>query len=338
MELKKVVISLFCSLLTGLVDAAYIANRDFLAVSQGARANAMGEAFTAVADDPSAIFWNPAGLTQLRSDQFSASYADRFEGLADETHLHYTWRGPKSMWGVGYTGSYVKDVPITSALNAADLNAIQTGTFAALDYPTKSMLDHAVLVSYARPLHPDSPHSLGTTIKVIYRDILGMVRGYGTAVDLGYHYVASERMRYGVNAQNIASLVSYTGSIDNLGVKATATESYLPTIKTGFAYQPGWKLLNGRVLLAFDVNFLSSFNLEDYRAGVDYTFGENVSLRAGKIFKRQEESSEDYTFGMGVTLRNVVLDFSFLSTQLGETIRGTIGYKVGGDYYAPTRY
>ena len=37
----------------------------FLNISQGARAARMGSAFVAVADDPSAIFWNVAGLARL---------------------------------------------------------------------------------------------------------------------------------------------------------------------------------------------------------------------------------------------------------------------------------
>src|SRR4051812_19898546 len=39
---------------------------------QGARAAGQADAFTAQADDPSAIFYNPAGLTQLRGTQISA--------------------------------------------------------------------------------------------------------------------------------------------------------------------------------------------------------------------------------------------------------------------------
>jgi len=39
---------------------------------QGARASGQADAFTAQADDPSAIFYNPAGLTQLRGTQISA--------------------------------------------------------------------------------------------------------------------------------------------------------------------------------------------------------------------------------------------------------------------------
>src|SRR5512140_3342709 len=37
----------------------------FLTIGQGARALGMGSAFVAVADDPSAMYWNPAGIADL---------------------------------------------------------------------------------------------------------------------------------------------------------------------------------------------------------------------------------------------------------------------------------
>ncbi len=336
--MKKTICLIILVFLADFARASYIANRDFLSIGIGARANAMGEAFTGIADDPSAMYWNPAGLTQLQSDAFTTGYADRYDGLSKDTELNYVWRGPKSMWGIGYAGSYVTDIPITTSLTDQQQQAITNGTFTPSNDPKKAVLDHGVMVSYARPLTPDSPHSLGTTIKVIYRDILGMVRGFGSAVDIGYHYTASERLRFGANVQNVASLVSYTGSISNLGVNATATESYLPTIKTGIGYQPEWRLLNGRLLFALDANLLTDFHMEDYRAGVEYSFGEAVAIRAGKVFGRQDDSAEDYAFGIGVGIKNLVLDFSFLTNELGETIRGTIGYRIGGDYSTPTQY
>jgi hypothetical protein len=338
MGMKRVLI-LLLSLPVASAQAAYIANRDFLSVGEGARANGMGEAFAAVADDSSAIFWNPAGLTQLRSDEVSFTGADRFDGLASDATLHYARRGAKAMWGFGYTGSYVKNVDITQSLTTDDVNAILSGSFAPGDYPQKSITDHAFLFSYARPIRPDSPHSLGATVKVIYRDILGMVHGYGTSVDLGYHYVmGNSGLRFGANLQNAASLVSFTGNIDNLGVKATATESYTPNLKAGLAYEPGFRLLNGKLLLAGDVDMLTSFDVDDYRLGLEYTFGSIVSLRAGKVFGRQDDSSEDYTLGMGLRLKQFLVDFSFLTNELGDTTRVTLGYKIGGDYFTPSGY
>jgi hypothetical protein len=336
---RKVLLSLLMSGMVSFSEAAYVASRDFLSVGHGARANAMGEAFAAVADDNTALYWNPAGLTQLKSDEFAMTYSNRFDGLANEAQLDYARRTRKAMWGMGYSGSFVNDIPVTQSLTQADLDAIGTGTFAATDNPQRSVIDNALMFSYARPVTPDSPHSLGATVKLIYRDILGMVRGYGSAVDVGYHYVSPyTNWRFGTNVQNAASLTSFSGNIDNLGVRATATESYIPNLKTGVAYEPQWRLLTGRVLLAFDADMLTSFTVEDYHAGIEYAFGDIVALRAGKVFGRQDDSGDDYTLGMGVTIKNLILDFSFLSNELGETTRGTVRYKLGGNYYEPTKY
>jgi len=46
----------------------------FLKVGQGARPAAMGDAYTAVADDINAVFWNPAGLTEIRGTAWTATY------------------------------------------------------------------------------------------------------------------------------------------------------------------------------------------------------------------------------------------------------------------------
>ncbi len=48
----------------------------FLEIGTTARATAMGSAFTAVADDASSVFWNPAGLVEVRSSEVQVSHVD----------------------------------------------------------------------------------------------------------------------------------------------------------------------------------------------------------------------------------------------------------------------
>jgi hypothetical protein len=48
----------------------------FLRIGLGARAQGMGGTFVAVADDPSAIYWNPAGLASLQKREVAASHVD----------------------------------------------------------------------------------------------------------------------------------------------------------------------------------------------------------------------------------------------------------------------
>jgi long-chain fatty acid transport protein len=65
--------------LLGATPSSLIAN-GFRLVSQDAYAAARGEAFAATADNPSAIHYNPAGLTQLEGQQFRlGAYALHFD-------------------------------------------------------------------------------------------------------------------------------------------------------------------------------------------------------------------------------------------------------------------
>src|SRR5215470_15693040 len=59
----------------------------FLRIGVGARAVGMGETFVAVADDPSAIFWNPAGLASLQRRELAISYV---QWPADVNYNHLT--------------------------------------------------------------------------------------------------------------------------------------------------------------------------------------------------------------------------------------------------------
>ena len=84
---KKLVISLIGSLLVLSGSATYAAGpgttaANFLKIGVGARAVAMGEAFTAIADDATALYWNPAGLSQLKKGGLSVSYNSWFADVS----------------------------------------------------------------------------------------------------------------------------------------------------------------------------------------------------------------------------------------------------------------
>src|SRR5207244_6511318 len=60
----------------------------FLKIGVGARAVGLGESFVAVANDPSAIFWNPAGLASIQRPDFSIN-AISWPGDVKYGHLAY---------------------------------------------------------------------------------------------------------------------------------------------------------------------------------------------------------------------------------------------------------
>lgn len=67
----------------------------------GARALAMGNAFTAVADDATAGFWNPAGLIQWQGVKLFGvtKFHDRHYYRFDPKGVGYSWRGYSFYWG-----------------------------------------------------------------------------------------------------------------------------------------------------------------------------------------------------------------------------------------------
>ena len=70
-----------------LALAARPAAASFEDLGAGARAPGMGNAFTALADDVYAIYYNPAGLAQLERPQFSTAYSRFYMGLSDGSDL-----------------------------------------------------------------------------------------------------------------------------------------------------------------------------------------------------------------------------------------------------------
>ncbi|OGR75094.1 MAG: hypothetical protein A2X32_10380 [Elusimicrobia bacterium GWC2_64_44] len=59
----------------------------------GARAPGMGNAFTAIADDVYAIYYNPAGLALLDRPTFAASHTQHLAGLSDGSGLNTSFLG-----------------------------------------------------------------------------------------------------------------------------------------------------------------------------------------------------------------------------------------------------
>lgn len=58
---------------------------NFPHIGYGARALALGEAYTAVADDLSALYWNPAGLVQLNGNEVFSQKNELARGLVNQS-------------------------------------------------------------------------------------------------------------------------------------------------------------------------------------------------------------------------------------------------------------
>jgi len=87
-------------LLGALPASAGQAGFSFLEVPAGARAAALGGAYTSLARGAEAAFWNPAGLASFDGTELAATHTETYEHLRQE---HFAVAG--RMWGGGLAAS-----------------------------------------------------------------------------------------------------------------------------------------------------------------------------------------------------------------------------------------
>jgi long-chain fatty acid transport protein len=114
-------LSLVFALLAGLIPVSSAHAGGFRVYDQSATGTAQGNAFTAQADDPSAIYYNPAGMTQLHGLQQSIGIT--FVGG------HFDYRSPTGQTSRGDYGNSVAYPPplngyITANLKDLGFNAL----------------------------------------------------------------------------------------------------------------------------------------------------------------------------------------------------------------------
>ncbi len=95
----------------GAYDHKYAA--EFLNVGVGARAGAMGGAFSAVADDATASYWNPAGLRLLAGRQVGLMHAAQFANHVKYDYLVFGSPGERESYGISIIRMGIDDIPYT---------------------------------------------------------------------------------------------------------------------------------------------------------------------------------------------------------------------------------
>ena len=96
-------IVVFCGALCSGASAAVFAN-DPTQLSVGARELGMGRAFIGLADDPSAVFYNPGGLGLMNDWQVS-SMSGKYVNTFDYLQLSAVYPTELGTFGIGYAGS-----------------------------------------------------------------------------------------------------------------------------------------------------------------------------------------------------------------------------------------
>jgi hypothetical protein len=282
------IISLF-SHSTGLGQAGQ-SGLTFLKLGVGGRALGMGEAYTAVAADPSAIYYNPAGVAFLSSSNIMLMHKEWFqdvktEYLAGQTVLSHV------VVGLSINETSVNDIQIRENPGPA------LGTFDARNAAV------GLTAAYAF----DSSFSIGLTGKYLYEKIL-VDEANGFAIDIGSVYKTPWNLSIGVSASNL-------GSMSELQTESSS----LPTIyRGGLSYATALPQLSGSITLASDIVVFSQDKISHVHLGAEYMYGSTFAIRAGYQTGYEARS---FTTGIGFHYNAFQVDYAFIPTQydLGST-------------------
>jgi hypothetical protein len=266
----------------------------FLRLGNGARAGGMGEAFTAVADDATTIYWNPAGMTNVGGVEINLTHSEWLEGIRFEqaSVLNEVFGGTA---GISFTGVYYGSMDRYGTSPTLEPD----GTFAPYDVSFAG--------GYAYDVLPNL--SVGATAKLIYEKI-DFESATGWAVDVG------------VLHRSVIEGLTLAASMLNLGPQASfVTEKFYPPfqIRGGASYRRDLPWLRGGVILAADAVFPNDGDAK-LHMGMEYKYRSVLSVRAGY---KANYYVQGPTLGVGIDYRSLRFDYAYMPMEfdLGDSHR-----------------
>ncbi|MBI4801288.1 MAG: hypothetical protein HY796_02080 [Elusimicrobia bacterium] len=237
----------------------------------------MGDAFTAMPDEPLGIYYNPAGIVFLRRQALSLAHHIYLQDISGNS---LAFVSPFKNWAVGLAPAFfsMKEEPVYDSL----------GNDTGDEFTYKKTI---IPIAAAYRL---GNWGLGLALKSYSEEIGGDSSGTA-AFDVGAIYRLAA-LRFGFSAQNYGGKIyGYdVAKIQRLGA------AYLPAGQAG---------AGGKYLFAADIK-------REGEAGTSLSIGSAVSLmdmvkiRCGWRFK---EEFGGLTFGLGLERGGLSFDYAFLS-------------------------
>jgi len=323
------IISLPVTCFAGGFSKVGTAVAQFLKIGVGARAVGMGETFAAVANDVSTLYWNPAGITNLKTISVGVSHSQWF---ADISHDYAGLIIPLS------TSDVIGISAIALNTGEQEVTTVEQPNGTGIFYDVS---DVAIALTYSRAL--TDQFSVGLTAKYIQQSLYNESAST-FAIDLGTY------LRTGFHNLVIAMCISnFGGSMQLEGNDLIALTDINNQISG--EYNPdarlkteAWPLpLNFRVGIAMDFvggedpvigseqhRFTVAIdgnhpndNNERLNFGGEYAWDETVFARLGY---KMNYDVEDWTFGVGfkfnISNQKIGFDYALVDyNDLGKVSR-----------------
>ena len=306
----------------------------FLEIGVGARATALGNAYTAVTSDPSTIFWNPAGLSWIDNLQISFNHADWLANTDLENVSMVIPINENKAIGMYFT-----------YLNYLNNQRVRTITQPEGTGEYYGASDLSMGAAYSSKL--GKRFSFGFTGKYIRQEIWHeLAQGY--AIDIGIFYETKyDGLVMGSSISNFGSEMQLSGrdltkafdadqlnySNDKLNVLLYTDSFPLPLIiRSGLSFS---KPISSQSKILILMDLLHPANdAESINIGIEYTLFDLLSLRTGfhSLFNTKSISRE--TFGIGIKSNEkfifpIDLDYSFSNWGILQMVhRFTLAWSI----------
>jgi hypothetical protein len=279
-HLSKLVIFTLLALLVGASGQALAdSNHAFplFRTGVGARALGMGGAYVAVANDATAGYWNPAGLTGIENFNISSMISADMTYDRQYNYVALGYNFGRAGWAaMSWVNFGVDDIKQYESSSTSPVNEFNAD-------------DHGFFFSYGNAMND---LHVGITAKVAYQTIGEWESQTGIGFDAGLKYVVNENFHLGATAHDLGTKVGdYNIPVSfRLGMAAFAFD--------GFTF-------------AADVVKIQDESDVEVHLGseYDYEFAENYfgAIRAGV-------NDGEFTVGAGLTVMGQYsIDYSYVS-------------------------
>ena len=290
----------------------------FLKIGVGARANAMGGAYVAMANDASALYWNPAGVVQINRNELIVSHLDWLVDV-DYDYLGYVHQMTPNL-GLGAFVGYLHfpDMAVTT-----EYHPYGNGEFFSYS---------DLVVGLGGSLKMTDRFSFGVTVKYV-REELAELAMDGVMLDLGtYYWTGYKSLRIAAAMRNFGNDLRPQGTYErreSSGTTTTPYQSFSPP--TLFTLGAAMDVYTTRVhLLTTSVQMNHPMDdQENFVIGGEYRYRRLFFLRGGY---RANMDENQWTFGGGAhfLLKGVrfKLDYAYADyTHLTMTQQFTFGFE-----------
>ncbi|MBP7461024.1 MAG: PorV/PorQ family protein [Candidatus Delongbacteria bacterium] len=289
---------------------------NFLAIGGGGRALSLSGAYSAMANDLDALFYNPAGIAHLKQPTIGMTYISYYAEMSYQAAGIAVPLGVVGTMGFSFTTLQSGDIEITTLDE-------QNGT--GRHY---SANDYAFGLTYAKNL--TDKFCTGGTFKVI-RQGIDELSATSWAVDLGATYNTGFRnLRFGFSILNFGPDMQFRGDALKFHGKPIDTESGDTSPNMAEDVLAQWESdkyalpLSFQIGVAYDILNNSGYRWsvsfdkvnptdqdETYATGTELSYRDLLNLRVGY----SERNNRKLTAGAGIVLplgqSKLIVDYSF---------------------------